>query len=44
MKTENGKIRVSLAELKKMKGRSDLPRLVEEQKKEKFAPDKAVQK
>ncbi|WP_290611930.1 hypothetical protein [Arsukibacterium sp. UBA3155] len=44
MKTENGKTRVSLAELKKMKGRSDLPRLVEEQKKEKLTPDKAIQK
>lgn len=44
MKTENGKTRVSLAELKKMKGRSDLPRLVAEQKKEKLTPDNAIQK
>ncbi|MFL7867111.1 hypothetical protein [Vibrio cincinnatiensis] len=39
MKKQAGKIRVSLEEIKKMKGRSNLSKLIQEQKRERDKPE-----
>ncbi|EPZ8231907.1 hypothetical protein ACXWHK_004705 [Vibrio alginolyticus] len=39
MRKQSGKVRASLEEIKKMKGRSNLSKLIQEQKREKNKPE-----